>query len=195
MTILAGLDIVLGALRNGFFAAAAVLAVICAVDWLVRTRKIDPFGPIARFMRANVHPMMAPVERRVVRAGGLPSSAPWWTLVFVVVAGIVLISLLEFLRGQLAFFFLSIDGGPRAIYQLLVRWTFAILQLALIVRVILSWGHARLGAWYARWAFVLTEPILRLLRQFIPAIGMIDITPLVAWFLLGLLEGFFLKLM
>ena len=36
----------------------------------------------------------------------------------------------------------------------------------------------------------LSEPILRPLRQVIPNLGMIDITPIVAYLLLGLLQSF-----
>ena len=86
MPLLNVLDVTLGLLRRGFFAVAMVLAVVCAVDWLVRTRRLSPFGMIARFMRANVDPAITPIERAVVRAGGVPSSAPWWALVVVVLA-------------------------------------------------------------------------------------------------------------
>jgi YggT family protein len=43
-----------------------------------------------------------------------------------------------------------------------------------------------------RWSFVLTEWMIRPLQRIVPKIGMIDITPLVAWLLLNLLEGFIL---
>src|ERR1019366_6720610 len=123
--ILGAIDSALGVLRGAFFAVAAVLAVVCGVDWLVRTRKLDPFGPVARFMRANVQPLITPVERRVVRAGGLPSSAPWWALLFVVLAGIMFISLLDFLRSQLSSAFFAFGSGPAAVYRLIVAWAFA----------------------------------------------------------------------
>lgn len=193
--ILGAIDSALTLLRGGFLGVAAVLAVVCAVDWLVRTRKIGPFSPIARFMRANVDPLMAPVERSVVRAGGIPSSAPWWALVFVVLAGIVFISLLEFVRGQLAVAYFVIGTGPRGVYRLVVSWTFQLLQLALIVRVVISWVRARPGSWYVVWSWRLTEWFLRPLRRLIPTIGMIDISPLVAWFLLVLVEGGLLRLL
>jgi YggT family protein len=192
--ILGAIDSALGVLRGAFLAIAAVLAVVCGVDWLVRTRKLDPFGPIARFMRAKVQPLMTPVERRVVRAGGLPSSAPWWALVSVVLAGIVLISLLDFLRSQLSTAFFAFGSGPAAVYRLIVVWTFALLQVALVVRVVLSWMPARPGSWIARWSWRLTEWFLRPLRRLIPLLGTIDITPLVAWFLLGLVEGVLVRL-
>jgi YggT family protein len=145
-------------------------------------------------MRTYVHPLIAPVERAVVRAGGLPSSAPWWTLVFVVLAGIVLISLMEFLRGQLSSALFALGSGPGAVYRLVVSWTFEILQLALIVRVVLSWVRSRPGTWYHRWSWRLTEWLLRPLRRVVPLLGTIDITPLVAWFLLAVVQGLLLRL-
>ena len=175
-------------------AVAAVLAVACGVDWLVRTRRLDPFGRVARFMRANVQPLLRPVERRVVRAGGLPSSAPWWALAFVVLAGIVLISLLDFLRSQLSSAVFAIGSGPAAVFRLVIAWTFELFQVALVVRVVLSGVPVRPGSWIVRWSWLLTEWFLRPLRRLIPPLGTIDITPLIAWFLLGLLEGVLVRL-
>ena len=194
MPLINVLDVTLELLRRGFFAVAMLVAIICAVDWLVRTRRLNPFGVIARFTRANVDPAIAPIERAVVRAGGEPSSAPWWALVVVVLAGIIVITVLDFLRGQVELFMRAIDGGPRGIYQLAVSILFAVLQLAIIVRVVISWVRVRPGSWIARWSFKLTEPMLRPLRQVIPTFGSIDITPIVAWFLLSLLETFFKRL-
>lgn len=192
--MLGSLDVALATLRGAFFVVAALLAALCTVDWLVRTRRVDPFGGLARFMRSNVEPLMAPVERRVVRSGGIPSSAPWWALGFVVLAGIVLISLLEFVRGQVVFALAALEGGGAGVYRLAVSWTFAILQLAVIARVILSWVPLRPGHWITRSSYRLSEPILRPLRQFIPPMGMVDVTPIVAWFLLSLLQSFLLRL-
>ena len=47
-----------------------VLAVVCLVDWLARTRRINPFHPIARFLRETVDPLIAPLM-------GAPDRARW----------------------------------------------------------------------------------------------------------------------
>jgi YggT family protein len=193
-TFLDAFDAALAMLRVGVFGVAAVLAVVCAVDWMVRTRKLSPFGAVSRFMRTSVDPLMRPIERRVARAGGLPSSAPWWALAAVALAGILLLSLLGFVRSQTAFLYASLTGGPAAMIRLFIVWVFTVVQIALIVRVLLSWIALRPGAWYWRWSYAITEPILRPLRRFIPTIGMMDVTPIVAWLLLGLLQGLVLKL-
>lgn len=187
---LATLDIVRGVLRTGFFALFVVLCVVCLIDWLVRTRRINAFSPIARFFRQSVEPLMAPVEERIVRAGGVPTNAPWWALAAVVVIGIIVLSLFDFLRSQIAQFYLASQGGTRGVVRMLLSATFGVLRIAIIVRVVVSWVRISPYSRWVRWAFTLSEPILRPLRQVIPTIGMIDITPIIAYLLLGLLEGF-----
>ena len=176
-------------LRWIVFVVAALLAVVFVADWLVRTRRIGPFSPVARFVRRSVSPILAPVERRVVRSGGSPQNAPWWALVGVVVGGIVLLSVAQFVGAQIVQAGLSVSMGTRGVVRLLVSWIFGLLQIALLVRVVSSWvGGSPYSPWL-RWAYVLTEPILAPLRRIIPTIGMIDITPIVAYFLLRLLAS------
>src|SRR3954464_4089616 len=88
--------------RYVVFAVAAVMAVIALIDWAVRTRKLNPFGAVARFFRRAVDPVMVPVERRIIQAGGQPANAPWWSLVVVVVGGLILIAALNFIGGLIA---------------------------------------------------------------------------------------------
>lgn len=181
------LDSILEAVRVATLFVVAVFAVICVVDWAVRTRRINAFNPIARYFRSTIDPFIAPIERRVVRAGGSPTVAPWWALVAAVGGGILLISLLGFIRNQVLFASLAANQGAVGILQLLIVWTFAILRLALLVRVISSWLPINPFSPWLRWSFVLSEPILRPLRQIVPTLGPMDITPIIAYFLLGFL--------
>ena len=43
--------------------------------------------------------------------------------------------------------------------------------------------------------YLLTEPALRPIRRFIPDLGGIDISPILAWFLLGLVQSAFLTIL
>lgn len=177
-----------GVVRIALFWIAVGVAVIALVDWLVRTRKLNPFGPIPRFFRRFVDPLMAPIERRVVRSGGLPSNAPWWALVVVVVGGIILVALLNYLGG----FFVELRFGvtsPTRFGLLLVSWTLALLRIALIVRVVSSWVRISPYSKWIRWSYVLTEWMLAPLRRVIPELGPVDITPIVAYFLLVLVAS------
>lgn len=187
-------DLVLHYLQIFFFSAAVALGVVCLVDWLVRTRRINAFSKVARFFRQSVDPLMAPIERQIVRSGGIPSSAPWWALAGAVFGGIVVLQLLGFVRGQLYDAVFAAQDGTRGMVRILISWVFAILQFAIIVRVITSWIRISPYSPWVRWAFHLSEPILRPLRRMIPSIGMIDVTPILAYFALGLLQSFLMGL-
>jgi YggT family protein len=192
--VLDAIDLVLGLLRPGLLGLAVVLSGVAGIDWMVRTRRLNPFGRIARLFRTSVDPLLMPIERVVVRAGGLPTSAPWAAVVFVVVTGILLIAALGFAREQVALVLAALNSGPQGIYRLVVSWVFAILQISIVVRVIMSWIHLRPTAWYSRWAYRLSEPILRPLRNLIPMMGPEDVSPIAAYFLLGIVETLLLRL-
>ena len=178
----------IAALRVALFWLAVVVALVAALDWLVRTRRVQPFGALARFCRRYVDPLLAPIERRIVRRGGLPSSAPWWALGAVVVGGLLLLALLEFL-GRL---FLQVAWGassPGRFGLMLVSWTFTVLRIALIVRVISSWFQISPWSRWIRWSYVLTEWMLAPLRRIVPTFGPVDLTPMVAFILLMILQS------
>jgi YggT family protein len=193
--VLSGAGAIIQVVRMALLSIAVVFGVICILDWAVRTRKISPFNAIARFCRATVDPLIAPIERKVVRAGGTPASAPLWALASVVIGGILLLSLLDFILYQVAKSMIASQNGAAGIYQLLVSWTFTILKIALIVRVVSSWLPISPYSRWVLWSYKLSEPILAPMRRIVPNLGGLDITPLLAYFLLSLTEKLLLGLM
>ncbi|HXV15459.1 MAG TPA: YggT family protein, partial [Gemmatimonadaceae bacterium] len=79
--------------------------------------------------------------------------------------------------------------------KLLVAWTFDFIRIAILVRVVSSWLPISPYSGWIRWSYVVSEPILKPLRQVIPAMGPIDITPIIAYFLIGFLQTAVLRLM
>ncbi|HVF38530.1 MAG TPA: YggT family protein [Gemmatimonadaceae bacterium] len=193
-TAVGGFDQILAAVRFVILVAAAIFAVFCLIDWLVRTRRVSVFGPLSRFSRSRIDPILEPIERRVVKAGGNPTSAPLWALAAVVVGGILLISVLDFLRAQIMGFAFAVNSGPRGIFKMLVAWTFDLIRIAILVRVVSSWLPISPYSPWIRWSYVISEPILKPLRQVIPSLGPIDITPIIAYFLIGFIQGAVLRL-
>jgi YggT family protein len=176
---LAALDSITVVARYAFLVTAAVAAAVCVTDWAVRTRRISPFSGLARFFRGSIDPLLAPIERRLVRRGGIPSNAPWWALAAVVVGGILFIWLLGFIRAQVEMVAFAGASGPRGILRLVVQWIF----------VITSWFSASPSHWWVRWSYTLTEPFLAPIRRLLPPVGgMLDLSPLVAYFALTLLS-------
>jgi YggT family protein len=188
-------DQILGAVRFALAAIAGIFAVFCILDWLVRTRRVNLFGSVARFSRSRIDPILEPIERKILRAGGNPASAPLWALAAVVVGGILFISVMDFLRAEILGLAFAVQGGAGGIFKLLVAWTFDFLRIAILVRVVSSWLPISPYSPWIKWSYVVSEPVLRPLRAVIPAMGPIDITPIIAYFLIGFLQGAVLRLL
>lgn len=178
----------LGILRSVLLGVGVLAALAAVLAWAVRTRRVAPFSTGARFSRRYIDPILAPVERVVVRAGGHPASAPWWGLVFVAIAGALLLTGFQALAGLVVEVSWALQQ-PWGIAILLLSWAFMLLRLALIVRVLASWFPIAPHSRWISWTYPLTEWMLRPLRRVIPAFGMIDITPVVAYFLLLIVQS------
>jgi YggT family protein len=178
---------------------AVVLALVYAsavalTHWAVRSRRITPFGAWPRFMRRASDPVLLPLERRVVRAGGSPQDAPLWLLGIVIVGGLVLLSLVQWLAGFADTVVFTAEAGPREWARFLVAGLFRVLIIALIIRVIASWfGISPYRPWM-RPVMLLTDWIIDPIRRILPPFGMIDFSPLVAWLILSVVQGFVLSL-
>src|SRR4029078_8762723 len=188
-------DQLLAAVLFALFVIAGIFAVFCVIDWMVRTRRVNLFGSLARFSRSRIDPILETIERRVLNGVGNPLNAPLWALAAVVIGGILLISVLDFLRAEILGLAFAIQGGSGGIFRLLVAWTFDFLRIALLVRVVSSWLPISPYSPWIRWSYAVSEPILKQLRQVIPSMGPIDINPIIAFFLLGFLQGAVLRLL
>src|SRR2546426_7708139 len=81
--------------RYGVFSLFVLSALVALASWLVRTRRLSPFGPVGRALRGATEPVLRPVERRLVRLGGNPVHAGWWLVVVVAAGGGLLPLLLD----------------------------------------------------------------------------------------------------
>lgn len=62
-----------------------------------------------------------------------------------------------------------------------------IVKYAILVRVLMSWmggGQGKIG----QLIYEITEPVLRVFRNILPRTGMIDFSPLIAFFVLDFLQ-------
>lgn len=175
---------ILALLRPAIFTLFLLATMVAIGTWAVRTQRIQPFSGLGRTIRTLTDPIIEPLERWLLRRGGNPQHAGWWLMGIALVGGILLITLLEWLASALRSFGVASARGPRGVAYLLVFYAGQLIIIALIVRVIGSWlGAGRYNKW-VRWSYRLTDWCIEPLRKIIPPIGMIDITPLVVWFLL-----------
>jgi len=185
------IDVALRAIVVAAFVAGAFVAV---THWAVRSKRLNAFGRWPRLMRGASDPLLRPLERRIVRLGGNPQDAPFWLMAVIVLGGLVLIGLFRWLVGFIEGVAFVSTGGPRYWAAAVVRTAASVLQIALLVRIIASW----LGLSYARWmrpVNALTNWIINPLRRVVPPLGPFDITPLVAWLLLIVVERMLIGLL
>jgi len=181
------------AARIAVIVALAYASAVALTHWAVRSRRITPFGAWPRFMRRLSDPVLVPLERRVVRAGGSPQDAPLWLGGIVIVGGLLLLSLVQWLAGAVAELAIVTQSGPRGLVRLLVSGIFTVLMVALLIRVIGSWFGI---SPYRRWmrpVMLLTDWIIEPIRRVLPPFGMIDFSPLVAWLVLSIVRSFLLS--
>ena len=174
-------------------AALVYASAVAVTHWAVRSRRITPFGMWPRLMRRASDPVLLPLERRVIRAGGSPQDAPLWLIGIVIAGGLLLLTLVHWLTGFAVTLSVLAESGPRAWARFLVSGLFTVLLIALFVRVISSWfGVSPYRPWM-RPVMLLTSWILDPIRRVLPPLGMIDFSPLVAWLLLTVVRNFVLS--
>lgn len=175
---------VLDALRYFVLGAFAFSSAAALGSWAVKTRRISPFSKSAHLIRRSTDPVFKPLERWIVGRGGNPQNAEWWLLGGVIVGGILILSLAGWLSERAVEVSSVSRRGPFAAVNLLVFYAGQLVSLAIFVRVIGSWfGIGRYNPWM-KWAYILTDWIIEPLRKVIRPIGMIDITPIVAFLII-----------
>jgi len=183
------------AVRSIVLLALAFAATVALTHWAVRSRRINPFGALPRLVRRISDPILLPLERRVINAGGNPQNAPLWLLGLVIGGGLLLLSLTQWLIGTAAGLVLLAQGGVRVWMRVLMSAVFTILMAAILIRVIGSWlGIGPYRKWM-RPVYALTNWLIDPIRRILPPVGIFDFSPMVAWLVLYVVRGFVLGLL
>jgi YggT family protein len=168
-------------IRYFVLAAFGAASVVALTHWLVREGKLQPFGTFARGVRRLSDPALKPIEGTLARRGRNPQEGPFWLLMLVVAAGIVLISTVRWLIE----FFISLraanGSGPAGVLRFVLDFGFNLLMFAIVIRVAAGWiGAGRQTRW-SRPFFVATDWLVEPIRRRLPPLAMIDLSPLAAY--------------
>jgi YggT family protein len=164
--------------------ALVYASIVALTHWAVRRRKIGPFGSWPRLVRRLSDPVLLPLERRVIRFGGSPQDAPLWLVGIVILGGLILLSLTNWLLGMVGTLSSLASASPRLWIRILVSWAFSLVMLAIFIRVIASWfGVSEYRPWMRPLVF-LSDWIVQPIRRILPSTGVIDFSPMVAWLVL-----------
>lgn len=69
-----------------------------------------------------------------------------------------------------------------------------VFKWAIFARILLSWLQPQGGYQFRKILYEITEPYLRIFRNIIPRMGMIDLSPIIAFFALDFIQLFVISL-
>ena len=70
-----------------------------------------------------------------------------------------------------------------------------VMNVAILIRVVLSWMSVNPHSGLARWIYEITEPIMGPIRRLMPSLGGLDISPMIALVLISVAERVLLTLL
>ena len=186
--------IIVLATRYLVFAIFASATVVAGTSWAIRHGHLSPFNPFAKAVRRLSPPLLRPFERSLHRGGGNPANAPYVFFWVAVLGGLLMLGVVQWLVAMVYTLLGSAAAGPRVLVRFVVNLIFSILMISIFIRVIGSWFGASPYSRFMRVVHGLTDWLLDPLRRVIPPIGMIDISPMVAYLMLLLARGFVMSL-
>ena len=161
--------------------ALALASVVALTHWLVREGKIQPFGGFARGIRRLSDPVLKPLETALARRGRNPQEGPFWLLVLVVVAGVILINSVRWVTAFILGLSAASGSGPVGVLRFILDLAFNLLLLSVVVRVVAGWLGAGRHTRWSRPFYAVTDWLIEPIRRRLPPIGMIDLSPLAAY--------------
>ena len=173
-----------------------VIALIVGIIAVVLLRLIanqvnpNPFGWTAITIRRLTDPLIGPVRRALLGFRVDPKYAPLVTILITIVLGWLSLQLLASIANTLAGILVSLGGGAvvpmigYALYGLL-----SLYSLLIFVRVIFSWVTVSYSNRLMRFLVNATEPLLGPLRRSLPLLGGFDLSPIIAFFVVWMLQA------
>jgi YggT family protein len=174
----------------------AIIIAIVAVIALVVLRLVadqvnpNPFGWSSRTIRRLTDPLISPVRRALVGFGVDPKYAPLVTILLTIVLGWFAIQVASSLANTVAGILLAL--GRNAVVPMvgyLLYGLVSLYTLLIFMRIIFSWVMVSYSNRVMRFLVNTTEPLLGPLRRMVPLIGTFDISPIVAFIILRILQA------
>src|ERR1044072_7372101 len=181
-----------------WFVFSGVIAVVVAAIVLIVLRSIfiytdkNPFTWSAITVKRLTDPVILPMRRLLVGMRVDPVIAPVLAAVVFILVGVFVVQFVNGLLNTIAgVLFAVTSGGPNAAVAILGYLVYALIglyELVIFVRIAGIWFSSSYGNRWMRLLARLTEPLLGPLRRVIPPAGMLDLSPIVAFIILWVLQ-------
>ena len=139
---------------------------------LLQWVKADFYNPLSQFLVKVTNPVLVPA-RRIIPSVGKLDTASVVVMLLLELLQLVVISLLS--KTDFGFQFILLFAVRKLLIALLLTYF-----VLIIARVIISWFAAQSRHPLIPLVYQLTEPVLRPINRFLPSMGGVDLSPLIA---------------
>lgn len=165
-----------------------VMTVLMILRLIVNYKDMNPFGSFARNVKRLSDRFVDPVKKWLIYRGFDYRIAPLITLLLIILAGWLGLSLLWAVLFTAKGVTLSLKSGMIvALVGCLLYGFLSIYLLLIFIRIILSWFMVYGNRW-TRFVVNVTEPILGPCRRLIPSMGGFDFSALIVMFVIQLFQ-------
>ena len=170
--------------------ATAVIIGLIVLRLIANKADLNPFGWSSINIRRLTDPIISPVRRTLARMAADPKYAPLAAILAAVLLGWFALQLVSALANTVAGIMVSLRGfAIVATMGYLLYGLLSLFSLMILVRIILSWVTMSYKNRFIRFLVTATEPLLGPLRRHVPPVGAFDISPIVAFVIIWLLQA------
>ena len=154
---------------------------IVLLRFILQLVRADFYNPLSQFIVRATHPLLKPLRKVIPSIAGLDLAS----LVLAIMVQLVLMALTLMLLGY------GVDNPLQLLVWSIIGVTALFLKVfffALIISVILSWVAQGSHNPTAMLINQICEPLLAPIRRILPSMGGLDLSPIVAFLILNLID-------
>lgn len=154
---------------------------IVLLRFILQLVRADFYNPVSQFIVRATHPLLKPLRKIIPSLAGLDLAS----LALAIVVQLVLMALTLMLLGY------GLDNPLQLLVWSIIGVTALFLKVfffALIISVILSWVAQGSHNPTAMLINQICEPLLSPIRRILPSMGGLDLSPIVAFLILNLID-------
>jgi YggT family protein len=154
---------------------------IVLLRFILQLVRADFYNPLSQFIVRATHPLLKPLRKIIPSFAGLDLAS----LVLAILVQLVLMALVLMLMGY------GLDNPLQLLVWSIIGVTALFIKVfffALIISVILSWVAQGSHNPAAELINQICEPLLAPIRRILPSLGGLDLSPIVAFLILNLID-------
>ena len=160
------------------------------VRYIMNSVDVNPFTWHAMKVRNLSDPFINPVKRGISSFRIPIKYAPLVTILLVILVGLVALQLVTGTFNIVACILLAANARDgKAVIGYLLYAALSLYGLMIFLRIIFSWMRPLYGNRLMRFVIRATDPLLEPLRRRIPPVGMFDISAIVAFIIIWILQA------